>query len=49
MYDILLELRNASISTLSIDSENVKTGIELYKKSLQTLFYNKKKYIERVL
>lgn len=49
IYNVLLELRNASIGAFSMDSEKIKIGIELYKKSLQSLFYDKTRYIKRVL
>lgn len=43
------ELKNGLTYNFSMDNEQIKTCIEVYKQSLETIFFNKKEYIERVL
>lgn len=50
IYHLLMEMNKSSYEKeLSLDNDDVKVGLELYKSSLKTLYWNKSGYIERTL
>ncbi len=50
IYEILLDMRNSGTTDLfSIDNESVQTGLKVYKASLQSYFWGKQGYIDRLV